>query len=175
MFSIQDLVASVVWLRCRFSIWQITEVIVMSLFYLCFYLSVIFNIEVKVLDMHIETVDTSLWETFLQNLLYSPLPPQKRRFFWWSHVVFKFFETFQIFKGKLSVFRLSKVHFQCSVSIRQKNDIHLVLQVWMGFLAMFYFDHEVQPGLEKSFQIFFFLISMILCKILISQVLIFQW
>lgn len=125
MFSIQDLVASVVWLRCRFSIWQITEVIVMSLFYLCFYLSVIFNIEVKVLDMDIETVDTSLWETFLQNLLYSPLPPQKRRFFWWSHVVFKFFETFQLFKGKLSVFRLSKIHFQCSMSIRQKNDIHL--------------------------------------------------
>lgn len=54
----------------------------MSLFYLCFYLSVIFNIEVEVLDMHIETVDTSLWETFLQNLLYPPYPPQKRKFFW---------------------------------------------------------------------------------------------
>lgn len=56
MFSIQDLVAWVAWLRCSFCIWQITEVIVMAPLYWFFYLYVIFNIEIKSLDMHFEII-----------------------------------------------------------------------------------------------------------------------
>lgn len=71
MLPIQDLVASVAQLRCSFCIWKIAEVIVISLSHLWFYLSVIFNIEVKALDIYTEILDSSLWENFLQNTVLS--------------------------------------------------------------------------------------------------------
>lgn len=102
MFSIQDLVAWVVWLRCSFCVWQITEVIVVSPLYLCFYLYVIFTIEMKILDMHTEIIDTSLWETC--KMSHPPPRCEKKG---------KFFGNAMWFSSSVKLLRCSKERFLC--------------------------------------------------------------
>lgn len=104
VFSIQDLVAWVVWLRCSFCIWQITEVIVMSSLYLCFYLYVIFNIEIKSLDMHTEIMDMSLWETWKMS---HPIPRYEKKGKIFGNTMY-ICETSQMLKGKISMSKWSK-------------------------------------------------------------------
>lgn len=53
----------------------------MSPLYLCFYFYVIFNIEIKILDMHTEIIDMSLWETWKMPHPTPRYEKKKRKFF----------------------------------------------------------------------------------------------